>query len=68
MLIILKKKRLLKLKCIFKNILKYIDDIFLIIGFTLMSTGVFKMYIPAGYIVLGICFIAFAFFIVKRGG
>jgi len=54
-------------KC-FKIIAKCIDDILLIIGIILLSMGVFKIFIPAGYIVLGICFIAFAFFIAKKGG
>jgi len=56
----------------FKNIIKTLsklaDDILLIIGIILLSVGVFKIYNPAGYITLGICFIAFAFFIAKKGG
>jgi hypothetical protein len=56
-------------KKIFKiNLLKFIDDILLIIGIILLSIGFFKIFIPAGYIVLGICFVAFAFFIAKKGG
>ena len=47
---------------------KIADDILLIIGIILLSEGVFKIYNPAGYITLGICFIAFAFFIAKKGG
>jgi len=47
---------------------KILDDMLLIIGVILLAIGVFKIYIPAGYIVLGICFIAFAFFIAKKGG
>jgi len=54
-------------KCI-KILSKYVDDILLIIGIILLSVGVFEIFIPAGYIVLGICFIAFAFFIAKKGG
>ena len=56
------------LKKYFKIITKCIDDILLIIGIILLSIGVFKIFIPAGYIVLGICFIAFAFFIARKGG
>jgi uncharacterized membrane protein YiaA len=56
------------LKKISKIILKCIDDILLIIGIVLLAIGVFNIYIPAGYITLGICFIAFAFFIAKKGG
>jgi len=47
---------------------KIMDDILLVIGCILLSIGVFKIFIPAGYIVLGICFMAFAFFIAKKGG
>jgi len=60
------------LKKVFKNIRnilsKCIDDIFLVIGIVLLAIGVFKIFIPAGYITLGICCIAFAFFIAKEGG
>lgn len=55
-------------KSMIKMLLKIAEDILLIIGIILLSTGVFKIFIPAGYIVLGICFIAFAFFIAKKGG
>ena len=55
-------------KNIIKTLLKLADDILLIIGIILLSVGVFKIFIPAGYIILGICFIAFAFFIAKKGG
>lgn len=51
-----------------KILLKCVDDILLIIGIVLLAIGVFKIYVPAGYITLGICFIAFAFFIAKKGG
>lgn len=58
-----------KIKNIMNNIFEILsmtlDDIFLIIGIVLLAVGVFKIFIPAGYIVLGICCIAFAFFIAK---
>ncbi len=44
----------------------FIDDIFLFFGMTLISFGVFQIYNPAGYIVSGLCFIAFAYFFAKR--
>jgi len=56
------------LKQCLKIILKCTDDILLIIGIILLAIGVFKIYIPAGYIVLGICCIAFAFFVARKGG
>jgi uncharacterized membrane protein SirB2 len=51
-----------------KILLEFTDDFLLIIGIILLATGTFKIFIPAGYITLGICFIAFAFFIAKKGG
>lgn len=64
------KKVLTKIRKALKDIgnitLKLIDDIVLIIGIILLSIGVFKIFIPAGYITLGVCFIAFAFFIAKK--
>lgn len=66
------KKTLIRTRKVFKIIenalLKCIDDILLVAGIILLSKGVFLIYIPAGYITLGICFIAFAFFIAKKGG
>jgi predicted tellurium resistance membrane protein TerC len=56
------------LKSISKTLLVCIDDILLIIGIILLTIGTFKIFIPAGYITLGICFIAFAFFVAKKGG
>jgi len=60
------------IKNIFKTVgnilLKTTDDILLVIGIILLAIGAFKIYAPAGYITLGICFIAFAFFIAKKGG
>jgi len=56
------------LKNIVSLLIKTATDILLIIGLILLSLGVFKIFIPAGYIVLGICFIVFAFFIAKKGG
>lgn len=64
MVIIIKKI----VRNMFDILLKIAEDVLLIIGIILLSVGVFKIFIPAGYIVLGICFIAFAFFIAKKGG
>lgn len=64
-----KKVPVTKIKNIISNLFKILsmilDDIFLIIGIVLIAVGVFKIFIPAGYIILGICFIGFAFFIAK---
>lgn len=54
-----------------KTIPKVIDDILLIIGFSCISKGVFQIYRPAGWIVLGIGLIAFGIllsFAHKQGG
>lgn len=49
-----------------KYLKKIIDDVFLVVGMGFLSTGVFLIHIPSGFITLGICFIAFAFLIAKR--
>lgn len=54
------------LKKVIEVMLKLIDDILLIVGITLLSIGVFEIFIPAGYITLGICFITFAFYIARN--
>lgn len=56
------------LKKILVFFLKLSDDILFAIGMVLLSIGVFKIFIPAGYITLGICFIIFAFLIAVKGG
>ncbi|MEN2765674.1 DUF1056 family protein [Ornithinibacillus xuwenensis] len=45
----------------FKKVFLYLDDILLFIGIALISVGVFKIYIPAGYITLGILVVLFAY-------
>lgn len=40
-----------------KFLVKELDDILLLIGVYLVSYGVYQIYIPAGYIVLGIFFL-----------
>jgi len=54
-------------KCL-NLISKCTEDILLIIGIILLDIGTFKICAPAGYITLGICCIAFAFFIARKGG
>jgi hypothetical protein len=52
-----------------KNFIKkYIDDFLVIVGVSSLALGVFLIYIPAGYIVLGLCLIALAFLIARKGG
>lgn len=64
-MISLKKKLLKVVNRIRMKIRKYSDDILLFIGIILISIGVFKIYIPAGFIALGICIIAFAFMLAR---
>jgi hypothetical protein len=45
-----------------KKALGFIDDVFLIAGISFLATGVYQIYPPAGYITLGICLIAGAYF------
>lgn len=44
-----------------------ISDVLLVLGIILITIGAYKIYIPLGYIILGICFLAFAFFIGVKG-
>jgi len=52
------------------NILKCLGvwlDVFLLLpGMVFLSIGTFKIYIPAGYLMIGLCFIALAFFVAKK--
>lgn len=49
-----------------RKIMRYLDDLLLIIGIALLSIGAFKIYVPAGYITLGILFIASALLYAKK--
>lgn len=49
-----------------KFIPKILDDVLLVIGIYFLSIGVYEIYIPAGKITLGICFMVFAYFFAKR--
>ena len=42
------------------------DDVMLLIGATWLVYGVFQIYVPAGYIVLGLCFIVMAYLMATR--
>lgn len=42
------------------------DDVVLVIGVTCLTFGVFQIYVPAGYIVLGLCFIVMAYLMATR--
>ena len=55
-------------KFIAKAISYVADDALLLIGVSSLSYGVFQIYIPAGHITLGICFIAIAYIVAKRKG
>jgi hypothetical protein len=54
------------------KLLKYIDDILFALGVIFLSLGGFMIYIPAGFITLGVCCIAYAFIFARaataRGG
>lgn len=58
------------IKKLFKKVLKifidFVDDISLVLGIYFLCKGIFKIYIPAGYISLGICLLALAFFIARK--
>ena len=43
-----------------------LDDILLVAGITCITRGVFLIYVPAGYIVLGLCLFGMAYLIAYR--
>ena len=51
---------------VLKGIGRWLDVLFLFIGMAFLSIGVFKIYVPAGYITIGVCLTAVAFFIAKK--
>ena len=53
---------------IIKTISLIADDVLLLVGVFLLSYGVFQIFVPAGYITLGICFISIAYLMAKRKG
>lgn len=59
-----------RIKNIFKKtsdfIEKYIDDILLVLGVGFISYGLFKIYIPIGFISIGIACIGYAFLFAKN--
>jgi hypothetical protein len=44
----------------------WLDVLLLLLGMAFIVTGAFLIFQPVGYIVLGLCFIALAFFIAKK--
>jgi len=54
-----------------KQLIKYLDDIFFIFGVIFLSLAGFLVYIPIGFFILGICFMAYSFIFAKsaaKGG
>ena len=49
-----------------KIIIKYLDDLLLIMGLAFLIYGAFMIYIPVGYITTGICLIAAAFLVARK--
>ncbi|MFA6931508.1 MAG: hypothetical protein WCT05_14380 [Lentisphaeria bacterium] len=49
-----------------KKLFEWLDVLLLSIGMALISVGAFQIYIPAGFIVLGLCCVALAFFVAKK--
>jgi len=49
-----------------KFVKNWIDVMLLLAGMTFLILGVFLIYIPAGFIILGLCFAAMAFLIAKK--
>lgn len=49
-------------KKIFQRLAKWLDAIFMLPGMALVAYGAFQIYRPAGFITVGICCMALAFF------
>jgi len=49
-----------------KHLFEWLDVILLIVGMGLISAGAFQIYIPAGFAISGLCFLALAFFVGKK--
>lgn len=54
------------LKKIHKTITLIADDVLLLLGVFFISFGVFAIYVPAGYITIGISFLSIAYMLAKR--
>jgi len=53
-------------KLLFKGLSLISDDILLIAGIVCVARGVFMVYVPAGYIVLGLCLLGLAYLVAHR--
>lgn len=56
------------IKAIAKFISSIMDDILLTAGFASLTIAGFKVYEPAGYAVMGLCFLAYAYLVARRKG
>ncbi|SFM09257.1 hypothetical protein SAMN04490355_104028 [Pelosinus propionicus DSM 13327] len=54
------------IKKILTRMLPIIEDLLLLIGLSFISGGVFLIYYPAGYIVIGLGLISFAVLLARR--
>ncbi len=54
------------IKTTFKFIASIMDDILLTAGFVSLTIAGFKIYESAGYAVMGLCFLAYAYLVAKR--
>lgn len=50
----------MKKRNLIKRLAEWLDVIFLLPGMILIAVGTFQIYVPAGYILCGCCFIAMA--------
>ena len=51
---------------VLKRLAAGLDVFLLLAGMAFLSIGVFKIYIPAGYLTIGVCLVATAFFVAKK--
>lgn len=52
--------------CLSKGLALILDDLLLVAGITCITRGVFLIYVPAGYIMLGLCLFGMAYLIAYR--
>lgn len=55
-----------RMRMILQTLWKVLDVMFLMVGMSLLFFGVYLIYIPAGYITAGLCFMALAFLVAKK--
>jgi hypothetical protein len=51
-----------------KRVIKYIDDVLLLVGIAFISGGIFMWSVPAGFVAVGVGCVATAYMVAARRG